>query len=118
MDTDPFGFSSELTEANKRYGNLVKPMARLLKRWNAVNGYPFGTFQLEKLIAKMNFQGDNYETGFLYAISQIPNYGLGTVSTQKVETLKTNGRWVKEYLDRDNQEKAIEVTCRILGIKP
>ena len=29
MDTDPFGFSSELTEANKRYGYLVKPMARM-----------------------------------------------------------------------------------------
>ena len=73
---------------------------------------------MEKIIARINFQGDNYETGFLYAIGQIPNYGLGTVANQKVETLKTNGRWIKEYLDRDNQEKAIEVTCRILGINP
>ncbi|MBW7674774.1 SMODS domain-containing nucleotidyltransferase [Chryseobacterium chendengshani] len=118
MDTDPFGFSSELTEANKRFGNLVKPMARLFKRWNARNGYPFGTFELEKIIASVNFQGDNYQTGFLYAIDQIPSYGLGIVAAQKVGTLKTDGKWLREYLDRDNQEKAIEVTCRILGIKP
>jgi predicted nucleotidyltransferase len=118
MDTDPFGFSSELTESNKRFGYLVKPMARLFKRWNSHNGYPFGTFELEKIIASVNFQGDNYQTGFLYAIGQISSYGLGTVASQKVETLKSNGKWAKEYLDRDNQEKAIEVACRILGIKP
>jgi len=117
MDTDPFGFSRELTESNKRFGNLVKPMARLFKRWNSYNGYPFGTFELEKIIASVNFQGDNYQTGFLYSIGQISSYGLGTVTCQKVETLKSNGKWIKEYLDRNNQEKAIEVTCRILGIK-
>lgn len=118
MDTDPFGFNSELTEANKRFGNIVKPMARLFKRWNARNSYPFGTYELEKTIASVNFQGDNYQTGFLYVIDQITAYGLGTLASQKVETLKTDGKWLKEYLARDNQEKAIEVTCRILGIKP
>lgn len=118
MDTDPFGFSKELTDANKKYENLVKPMARLFKRWNSHNNYPFGTFELEKIIAKVNFQGDNYQTGFLYAIGQISTYGLGVGASQKVETLKTNGRWIKEYLDRDNQEKAIETTCRVLGIAP
>jgi len=118
MDTDPLGFSKELTEANKRYGNLVKPMARIFKRWNSRNGYPFETFELEKIIANVNFQGDTYQTGFLYAITQISSYGLGTIASQKVETLKTNGEWVKEYLDRDNQEKATEVTCRILGLTP
>lgn len=118
MDTDPTGFNKKLTEANTRYGNLVKPMVRLFKRWNAWNNHPFSTFELEGIIADVNFSGDNYETGFLYAITQISTFGLGAGAAQKVETLKSNGKWIKEYLDRDDQEKATEVACRILGLKP
>lgn len=117
MDTDPFGFNSELIEANKKYNYLVKPMVRLFKRWNAHNDYPFGTYELEKIIASVNFQGDNYQSGFLYAIGQFSNYGIGTSASRKVDTLKSNGGWISEYLERDDQEKAIEVVCRILGIK-
>ncbi|MFT5964045.1 MAG: putative nucleotidyltransferase [Flavobacterium sp.] len=118
MDTDPLGFNKKLTDANTKYGSIVKPIVRLFKRWNSYNGYPFSSFELENIIADVNFSGDNYETGFLYAIKQISSSGLGVVATQKVETLKSNGKWITEYIDRDNQEKAIEVACRILGIKP
>jgi predicted nucleotidyltransferase len=118
MTTDPVGFNASVTESNTKYNFIVKPIIRLFKRWNANNDYPFTTYGLEKEIAAMNFSGDNYQTGFLYVISQLSTYSLSISSGQKVETLKTNGRWITEYLDRDNQEKAIEVTCRILGIVP
>jgi hypothetical protein len=118
MSTDPSGFNTKLTEANTRYNSLVKPMVRLFKRWNANNGYPFSSYDLENLIADVDFSGDNYESGFLYAIKQFSTWGLGVSATQKVNTLQSNGEWIKEYLDRDNQEKIIEVTCRILGLKP
>jgi predicted nucleotidyltransferase len=118
MDTDPVGFNSKLTEANTKYNFIVKPLIRLFKRWNAKNNYPFSTYDLENKIAVMNFSGDNYEKGFLYIISQLSSYNLSVLSNQKVETLKKNGEWIKEYLKQGNQEKAIEVTCRILGIVP
>ncbi len=118
MGTDPIGFNASVTEANTKYASIVKPIIRLFKRWNAFNDYPFSTFELERKIAGMNFSGDNYEKGFLYAIGQISANGLSLAASQKVETMKNNGKWIKEYIDRDNQEKAIEVTCRILGIVP
>ncbi len=117
MNTDPKGFNETLTTANNKYNSLVKPMIRLMKRWNAYNNYPYTSYNLEQIIADMNFSNDNHETGFLYAISQLPTSNLAEYQTKKVETLKNNGKWVKEYLDRDNQEKAIEVVCRILGLK-
>lgn len=116
MDTDPKGFNETLTAANNRYGSLVKPLIRLFKRWNAYNNYPYATFELEGYIADMNFSNDNYETGFLYAIKQLPIIGLPDYQAKKIETLKSNGVWIKDYIDRDNQEKAIEVVCRILGL--
>lgn len=118
MDTDPIGFNAKVTEANTKYNYIVKPLIRLFKRWNAYNNYPFSTFELEQKISQMNFSGDNYEKGFLYIIDQLPIYGLTVYAKQKVETLKNNGNWIKTYLANDNQVKAIEVTCRILGIKP
>lgn len=118
MHTDPTGFNTKLTDANKRYNSIVKPMVRLFKRWNAYNSYPFSSYDLENLIADMNFSGDNYQTGFLYAINQFSTFGLSASASQKVNTLQSNGKWIKEYLERDNQIKAIEVTCRILGLKP
>lgn len=117
MDTDPSGFNKKLTDANTRYSSIVKPIARLFKRWNSYNNYPFNTFELEQIIADVNFSKDNYETGFLYAIKQLSDYGMTSDSTQKIKTLKSNGEWITEYLDRDNQDKAIEVLCRILGLK-
>ncbi|MDI5897635.1 SMODS domain-containing nucleotidyltransferase [Flavobacterium yafengii] len=117
MNTDPLGFSEKLTSANTKYNSLVKPLIRLFKRWNAHNNYPFSTFELEQIIANMNFSGDNYEKGFLYVIGQLSSSGLSIYNSKKIETLKTNGQWIREYLDRDNQEKAIEVVYRILGLK-
>jgi len=116
MNTDPVGFNSIVTEANTKYNSIVKPLIRLFKRWNSHNYYPFATFDLENRIAEMNFSGDNFQTGFLYAIDRLSSYNLTVLGSQKVETLKSNGKWIKEYLDRENQLKAIEVTCRILGI--
>ena len=117
MNTDPKGFNEILTTANNKYNSLVKPMIRLMKRWNAYNSYPYTSFALEQIIADMNFSNDNHETGFLYAIAQLPTSNLADFQAKKVETLKNNGKWIKEYLDRDNQDKAIEVVCRILGLK-
>lgn len=118
MDTDPTGFNAQVTGANIKYKSIVKPLIRLFKRWNAWNNYPYSTYDLEQKISLMNFSGDNYQSGFLYAIEHLSSFGLSVAGKQKVETLKNNGAWIKTYLDRDNQEKAIEVTCRILGINP
>lgn len=117
MDTDPKGFNEKLSSANNRYGYIVKPIIRLLKCWNAKNDYPYSSFELEQIIADMNFTNDNYQTGFLYAISNLPTNKLATYQAEKVEILKNNKDRIDEYLKREDQEKAIEVVCRILGVK-
>lgn len=117
MDTDPRGFNENLTAANNKYSSIVKPIIRLLKCWNAFNGYPYASFELERIIADMNFKNDNYQTGFLYAIKELPTYNLTSTQSHKVQTLNNNAKWIEEYLDRDNQDKATEVVYRILGLK-
>lgn len=48
QDTEPNAFNERLTEKNKNNGNLIKPLVRVLKYWNALNRYPFESYQLEQ----------------------------------------------------------------------
>ncbi len=48
QDTEPNGFNERLTEKNKNNGNLIKPLVRVLKYWNAMNKYPFESYNLEQ----------------------------------------------------------------------
>lgn len=48
--TDPIGFNERLTEKNKANENQIKPLIRVVKYWNALNRYPYESFELENLI--------------------------------------------------------------------
>lgn len=50
MDTTPNDFNEALTQKNKNYANLIKPLARAVKYWNALNNYPYESFALERMV--------------------------------------------------------------------
>lgn len=117
MDTDPKGFRFSLTKSNIKYNSILKPIIRLIKRWNASNDYPYKTFELEQLIAEMNFTGDNYEKGFFYAVENLSKYNLGIYQTAKVKTLQNNVKLIKENLEINEQVKAEEILMNILNLR-
>lgn len=51
QETDPKGFNDTLTSANQANGNLIKPLVRVMKYWNAKAGYPFESYALEQQVA-------------------------------------------------------------------
>jgi hypothetical protein len=55
IDTDPTGFNRELTRANQNNKNLIKPVVRLIKYWNACNRYPFESYELEQKVVSHGF---------------------------------------------------------------
>lgn len=114
METEPDKFNDELTKANTRYNSIVKPVIRLIKYWNASHGYPYFSFELETAIADMDFSNDNLESGFLYAIKKLSTYDLPNWAANKVEVLKSDANWVKEYLEREDIFKAKKALDRIL----
>ena len=112
--TNPIEFNKTVTDANVKYGYIVKPIIRLMKAWNAMASYPYSTYGLEKQVASFNFSGDNYQKGFFYATSVLSTTGLSASASGKVETLRNNVSWVKHYLDKDDADKAKEWLHRIL----
>lgn len=114
METEPDEFNKNLTKANTDYNSIVKPIIRLLKYWNASHGYPFFSFELETEIADMNFNNDNYESGFFYAIRKLSSSDLPSWARDKFEVAQTNGKWVSEYIERGEIQKAKKALDRIL----
>lgn len=114
METEPEEFNRKLSEANSSYNSIVKPIIRLLKYWNASNNFPYYSFELETAIADLNFNNDNYESGFLYAIKKLSDYDLPDWASNKVEVLKNNAKRVKEHLEIGEITKAKKSLERIL----
>lgn len=55
ITTDPSEFNQELTNANQSHKNLIKPLVRIIKYWNAQNNYPFESYQLEEQVVSNGF---------------------------------------------------------------
>ncbi len=85
-----------------------------MKYWNANNGKPYNSFELELIIAEMDFSEDNIESGFFYAIDNLPTFDKSDYAIGKINTLKKNKDWVIEYLERGNTEKAKQRLHKIL----
>ena len=53
--TDPTSFNKKLQDANQRESYYLLPLIRLLKYWNASNGYVFESYNLERKLAERSY---------------------------------------------------------------
>jgi predicted nucleotidyltransferase len=66
--TDPDGFNKELAERHAQCDKKLRPAIRLIKCWNANNGYPFESFGLEKWIVERNYWTCESLRDYVFAI--------------------------------------------------
>ena len=89
METDPNGFNKSLTEKNQNNKSMIKPMIRLMKYWNAVNGYVFNSYELEKSIVNAIYiYKRNLKEYFFEGINDLSSYGLSIAKTNKIDRAK------------------------------
>jgi hypothetical protein len=117
LDTDPSSFNTELTNKNGSHQSLIKPLCRLVKYWNASNGYPFESYYLENQIVDHSFWMIG---GLLSGLQkcQLKDYffefmqGLecsmfdSQAKKAKVASAKTTTSAVKKYLAGGNEYQA------------
>jgi hypothetical protein len=108
MTTDPSGFTNDLESKNTNNGSVVKPVIRLLKAWNSANGYPYESFQLEKIIAGKSFWAKNIEEDFFAVIdNNLSSWDLSTQTAKdRLNVFKNTIRNVRDYLKNDDEENA------------
>lgn len=102
MTTDPHGFNKCLSDKNGNNKNLIKPLSRLMKAWNAKAGYPIESFFLEKEIVSTGFFCLNLEEYFFSMINSMTHYRNTVTASTKVIALKDNAEKVKQALDSNN----------------
>lgn len=50
MNTEPFQADIDILEKNKSNNYEIKPLVRLVKYWNALQGYPYSSYYLERAV--------------------------------------------------------------------
>lgn len=91
-NTNPNDFNQNLEEKNKNNYSLIKPTIRLVKYWNAENGYVYNSFEFEKWIIGRSFWGCTNQKDYLFRV-------FDDLSAANEQT-----QWRK---DRINRAKAI-----------
>ena len=113
LKSSPNEFNEELTQVNKKYNSVVKPIIRLLKLWNAGAKKPFESYDLETQISKMNFKGDNVETGLIYAVDKLSGKKLNVANSKKLETLNNRAEKLQLHLKNEDDIKAKRLLYQI-----
>lgn len=88
--TNPTGVNTTLTSANQRHNNLIKPLVRLIKYWNAKSDYPFESFDLEQKVVNSAFYGNTLLRDYFYnfANSLIIDYSMAQWKKNEIEKFK------------------------------
>lgn len=102
ISTNPNDVKDNLLNINKKYNYIVKPIIRLLKAWNSKAGNPLDSYDLELQIAKMNFSGDNIESGFYWAAKRLTISSFAAQwKKDKISQLSKSIYSIEEYLAKD-----------------
>lgn len=97
--TDPNGFNTSLANRHRECNYLLKPMVRLIKYWNATNGYIYESFLLEKDLVSRYYPYCTtvYDYVQMY-FENVNAYSLPQYKREKVDRAKTIMIQVKAHL--------------------
>lgn len=118
-NTDPNGFNKLLTDANTKHNSLIKPTVRLLKYWNAINGRPFESFALEKLVVETQYQcwlscGQLKQHFFEASMGLTDWVSVMTGKSSKVDALKAAIREIQENERVGKNAEAVTIVKKLL----
>jgi len=96
ISTDPTGFNQELVNANQSHSNLIKPLVRVVKYWNAANRYPFESYSLEQDIVRHGFGLFGHFGGY-----QLKNYFYDYIESMDAGFFAP--KWKQDVVSRARQ---------------
>jgi hypothetical protein len=98
--TNPSEMKTDLVNKNTNCNYKIKPLVRVLKYWNVLNGKVYSSYELEKyIVGKTYFWDTNLKDYFFSAVKGLPTYGLPDYKKRKVERLISNLVKVQENLN-------------------
>ena len=101
MWTEPNTFNDTLSRNNNYHKSLIKPTIRLVKLWNAWNGYLFNSYSLEKFIAGLSFSGCINQRDYMFYVFRYLDSTRSPVVGAK-EVLSNTKYIIKKTMDYEN----------------
>ena len=86
ITTDPNGFNKQLSDKNQAHDYFIKPLIRLVKYWNASNGYVYNSYELEESLVNANYWFCHNLKDYFYAAIN----GLSTWNLPYYQAIKVN----------------------------
>ncbi len=87
--TNPNNFNATLTAKNTANHSLIKPTIRLMKFWNAVSGYVFESYPLEKWVVEQSYWLTYTQREYLFqTVDKLPVPSDAQWRREKVERAK------------------------------
>jgi len=101
--TDPAAADKAILDKNKAESYQLKPLVRLVKYWNAINGYPFYSFSLEQSIVRGWYQGCTALKDYFYSFWSSFSCPIDAAQyvKDKVNTAKQRAQNAKDYEAKD-----------------
>lgn len=100
ISTDPVKLKEDLIEKNKNNNSKIKPLIRLLKYWNVLNGKIYSSYELENHIINQSYYFNNTSIIKMLntAIQSLPvSYNLAYSKKEKVNNLKIKMNYIKDF---------------------
>jgi len=120
--TSPLVLETDLVTSNKENNFLIKPLIRAMKYWNAVNKYPFRSFDLEEKIIKTFFgqilmfyaSEKNLEDYFYIFVSNISyKWNDPDWKKEKIGSLKNRVNIINRLKNNNLENDAVDILKKI-----
>ena len=105
QDTDPESFSQRLDKRDSQCDGLLRPAIRIVKYWNAVNGYVFNSYELEQEILSLYFPFVNTLPEYVFTIFNDLS-GSDGWATWRQERLTAAKQMIQEARKENRSRKA------------
>lgn len=90
LATHPFSFGDKVKNKNTNEKSLIRPLIRLMKYWNAQNGYVYSSFALENLIVDHSYLSCDTLWDYVYSFTNgLYVYNMVQSKADKVTQLKS-----------------------------
>lgn len=113
IGTSPNKFKEELEIHNGINSYLTKPLIRIMKYWNVLNGKVYSSYELEKMILELYSIENSLLGHSKNIISSLSTSKVSSSNAPKVEKLKKQMNKLSEKLTENNRQEAKEILLNI-----
>lgn len=101
LTTHPNSFNTKVRSKNTNEKKLIRPLIRLMKYWNAKNGYIYSSYELENLIVSHTYFFCQNVWDYLYSfVNGLSSYNPVSWKNDKIKKLKDTCANARDYDSR------------------